>query len=130
MEKTRRAARHVTDIYGEALASVDLTGGQFSILVAVSMSGGATITPLAEGLGMDRTTLSRGLGPLERRGLIKLTNSKTDSRSRIVTLTPKGSRLLEKAIPLWEKAQTRVEASLTKSGLKALQGGLNQLSRV
>ncbi|HAB47752.1 MAG TPA: MarR family transcriptional regulator, partial [Lautropia sp.] len=51
----RSAARTVARIYDEALRSVALNNGQFSILVAVSAMQPVSIQGLGERLGMDRT---------------------------------------------------------------------------
>lgn len=127
MMKTRSAARRVTRLYEEAFAALNLTGGQFSILVATSLRQEAAISPLAEGLGMDRTTLSRALGPLERRGLVLLSQDPDDSRSRLVSITPDGAALLEQAVPLWRETQARLEEALTDLDPNVLRAGLNQL---
>ena len=127
MLRTRSAARRVTRLYEDAFAQLNLTGGQFSILVAAALRPEVAISPLAEGLGMDRTTLSRALGPLERRGLVRLEKDPDDSRSRRVSITPEGDALLKRAVPLWREAQTRLEASLTDLDPNALRAGLDQL---
>ena len=63
-------------------------------------------------LGVDRTTLTGALRPLERRGLLKIKVDSADRRSRIMTLTPKGRRLLVRAVPVWRKTHVAVEALL------------------
>lgn len=103
----RKATRVITQLYDEALRPTGLRATQFSLLVAVKMFGQITVTRLAKMGVMDRTTLTRNLKPLEKQGLIKI-ESGEDKRKRIVTLTPKGTETLAKALPLWEKAQARV----------------------
>jgi DNA-binding MarR family transcriptional regulator len=56
---------------------------------------------------MDRTTLTRNLKPLEKRGLVRVAEG-DDRRVRVVTLTPRGRGALAAALPLWKKAQERV----------------------
>lgn len=130
MQKTRRAARQLTAVYEDAFSAVGLTGGQFSILVAASIQDRAPITPFAESLGMDRTTLSRGLRPLERRGLIEIRQDEADGRTRVVTLTEEGRRVLEQALPLWAEAQARAEGALKSMALEPFQRGLAELGRL
>lgn len=130
MQRTRRAARQLTIAYEQVLKSVNLTGGQFSILVAISVHKRAAITPLAEGLGMDRTTLSRGLRPLDRRNLIEFHQDENDNRARVVSLTLQGESLLKEAIPLWEKAQTQIAETFAHDELKNLQQGLKALGQI
>jgi DNA-binding MarR family transcriptional regulator len=84
---------------------------QRSLLVALSLTGGAPLLRLAEELGLDRSTMTRNLAPLERDGLIASAPG-PDRRVRLVTLTDRGRRALVTALPLWEKAQRRVLAAL------------------
>lgn len=63
-------------------------------------------------LGVDRTTLTAALKPLKRRGLLKIKVDSADRRSRIMMLTPKGRRLLVRAVPVWRKTHVAVEALL------------------
>ena len=130
MQKSRKASRNITALYEAAFSELDLTGGQFSILVAVSLNQGAPLTPIANGLGMDRTTLTRALKPLERRALVEMKIAPTDSRARTIEVTAKGRALLNKAIPLWEDAQAQVIKQFSKSDLLSLQSGLGALGNV
>jgi DNA-binding MarR family transcriptional regulator len=49
---------------------------------------------------------------LERRGLVKITPDPEDRRSRLLILTPKGTRLLFSAVPTWESTHRELEALL------------------
>ena len=73
------------------------------------------MTPLASRLGMDRTTLTRTLKPLEQRGLIKFEDDKKDQRIRNIVITPQGIEAALAALPRWEKAQ--VSAGVLLDGL-------------
>jgi DNA-binding MarR family transcriptional regulator len=122
----RQASRAVTQIYDAALAPIGLTGNQFSLLTAISMMGEPTITRLGEGLVTDRTTLTRNLAPLERAGLVRIRTG-ADRRSRVVTMTPRGSERAARAYPLWKRAQAQVIRAL---GKPRWQGLLDHLSEV
>ena len=107
MQAVRRASRAITARYEQALAPVGLTAGQFSILVALSVRGddGVILGDLAGRLGMDRTTVTRAIAPLERDRLVRTRTAADDARKRLVMLARKGRATLEAAIPLWESAQ-------------------------
>lgn len=68
----RQATRKVSRRYDAALRPVKLNAGQFTMLAALLRPDPVTITTLADQLGIDRTTLSRDLKPLERRGSCRL----------------------------------------------------------
>jgi DNA-binding MarR family transcriptional regulator len=103
----RKAARAVTQFYDDALRESGLKSTQFSLLSAAAVAGTMPISRLAEEMAMDRTTLTRNLKPLENEGLLRVEAGK-DRRVRNVTVTPEGEALLEKAAPLWRKAQTQM----------------------
>jgi DNA-binding MarR family transcriptional regulator len=104
-----------------------LRGTQFSILVTLSFTGPQTVTKLSEHLVMDRTTLTRNLRPLEKQGLIKLEQGK-DLRVRTASMTSRGSKTLQKALPLWEKAQNQVIQKLGRKRFNALVSDLSEIT--
>ncbi|MDZ7601813.1 MAG: MarR family winged helix-turn-helix transcriptional regulator [Hoeflea sp.] len=122
----QRAARVVTRRFDEALRPVDLTTGQYSILVALQRQRPPGIGELATELAMDRTTLTKNLKPLERRGLLTVHTDPEDSRSRILALTETGMALLADAIPLWRQAQRATLTGL--AGPADLRASLRKLS--
>lgn len=101
----RRAARRVTRRYDLALRASGLTLGQFSTLTMIMGRGPIGLGDLAGRLGMDRTTLTRDIKPLERRGLIMRTVDPDDGRARNLVISADGRRTLDEAMPLWSKAQ-------------------------
>ncbi len=58
---------------------------------------------------MDRTTLTAALKPLERRGLVRVQKDPNDRRSRILVLTEKGTTLLARALPVWQRTHEEIE---------------------
>ncbi|HEU5072960.1 MAG TPA: MarR family winged helix-turn-helix transcriptional regulator [Polyangiaceae bacterium] len=105
--KLRQTSRALSRFYDEILEPSGLRGTQFSLLVALSLMGEAPLLRVADELGLDRTTMTRNLAPLERDGLVASVTG-PDRRVRLITLTEAGRRRLAKALPLWEKAQRRV----------------------
>ncbi len=103
----RKAARAVTQFYDDTLRDSGLKSTQFSLLAAAAAAGKAPISRLAEEMAMDRTTLTRNLKPLQAEGLLRI-EAGADRRVRNVAITPDGEALLEKALPMWRKAQTQM----------------------
>lgn len=105
----RRMARELTRLYEGRLRPHGLRATQFSVLAALSQKGPSTISELADALGLERTTLSRGAALLERNAWIGSTQSDLDARERVLSLTPAGLAKLEQAFPDWKAAQEMVE---------------------
>jgi DNA-binding MarR family transcriptional regulator len=123
----QRAARALARRFDEALRPVGLTNGQFSLLMALNRPTPAPMRAVASLLAMDRTTLTAALKPLERRGLVELRPDPRDRRSRLITLTPDGSSLLARAVPIWESTHRAVQA-LTDGDADRLRSQLLALS--
>ena len=97
----QRAARAIARRFDAAFRPLDLTNGQFSLLMSLNRPDPASMRSVVNLLAMDRTTLTAALKPLERRGLVTVTVDPADRRSRQLTLTPAGRRLLAAAAPIW-----------------------------
>ncbi|MFL2660703.1 MAG: MarR family winged helix-turn-helix transcriptional regulator [Alphaproteobacteria bacterium] len=105
--RMRKASRFVTQFYDQKLKLVGLRITQFSILSLIATDSKRTMMSIAEELLMDRTTLTRGLSILLKNGYIEQLKTK-DSRKKIMKLTDKGRRILDKAIPLWLEAEHQI----------------------
>src|SRR5262249_58200972 len=96
--KARTAARAITRAYDEALRPIGLRATQLAVLVAVAMDEAISINALAKLMGMDRTTLTRNLRPLEKDGLVRR-GIEGWRRSRVLQVTEKGRSRLREALP-------------------------------
>lgn len=126
---TRRATRLITQYYDKALAPSGLRSTQYSLLNALSMLGEASMQDMSIIMAMDRTTLTRNLSPLVKKGLVKVSVG-SDRRSRPITVTPKGKSALEKALPYWQEAQSHIIDTVGIEQWDAMMRGLHQISLI
>jgi DNA-binding MarR family transcriptional regulator len=124
----RRAARAVARRFDAALRPLDLTNGQFSLLMSLNRPDPPSIGSVSALLAMDRTTLTANLKPLERRGLVKVTVDDSDKRTRRLALTPAGRALLVAAGPVWRRTHSAIDRFLTGSCPDRLRADLRALS--
>ena len=124
----QRAARALARRFDRALRPAGLTNGQFSLLMSLNRPEPAEMRNVASLLGMDRTTLTAALKPLQRRRLLKMTVDPADRRARVMTLTPEGRRVLVRAIPIWRKTHAAVEALLSAGDPDRLRKNLRAIS--
>jgi DNA-binding MarR family transcriptional regulator len=122
----RAASRVITQIFDDTLKPSGLQITQFAVLVGVHIMDTPSISILAKGLVMDRTTLTRSLRPLESEGYIKIISG-DDKRTRFVKLTAKGKSAIDKTLPYWEKAR---EIVAKEFGEKNLGGLIKDLENV
>jgi DNA-binding MarR family transcriptional regulator len=108
----RRATRIVTQRYDAALRPFGIRATQLPILTAAASGAGVPLTPLAERLGMERTTLLRNLRPLLRRGLVDVRRAAGHRHDELFG-TAKGRGLLARAYPAWRGVQDEVRTRLS-----------------
>lgn len=109
--RLRMLNRVVTNIYDDALRSLDLKVSQMNILVAAAKMGTARPIEVCEYLHLDVSTLSRNVERMKVRGWLEVVPEE-DGRSQPFRLTAQGRKLLEKAIPAWSEAQRQVKKVL------------------
>jgi DNA-binding MarR family transcriptional regulator len=124
----QRAARAVARRFDDAFRPLGLTNGQFSLMMSLNRPEPPSMTSVASLLAMDRTTLTAALKPLHRRALLKVTADSADRRARLMTLTPKGRRLLARAVPIWKSTHLAIESLLRDRDPDRLRNDLRALS--
>lgn len=118
----RKATRVLADLFDDALRPHGLKGTQFTLLAALRLAEGGTLGHLAGVLGMDRTTLTRNLAPLERDGLVARRPG-GDRRQRRLELTAAGERRLAEAYGAWRETQEEIRERLGEESWSALMAG-------
>ncbi len=122
--KTRRAARAVTRRYNQLLRPFDLQCTQVSLLYAVAAGGFDSISEMADQQAMERSTLTRNLQLLRKRGLI-CSEQEGQGRPQRFELTPQGAHLLEVTIPLWQQAQDTLRQEWGEEDWSVIQSSLS-----
>ena len=97
-------------LYDEALRDLGIEMSQMPVLAAFAIRGerGFQVTEVARALVMDRTSVTRAIRPLERRGLLRVARSPDDARSKIVLITRAGERTVRAAYPRWQRTTQRI----------------------
>lgn len=124
----QRAARALARRFDDVLRPFGITNGQFSLLMALNRPQPPPMGPVASLLAMDRTTLTAALKPLQRRGLVEVSQDPSDRRSRILALTEKGQKLLASAVPVWESTHREIEQLIPNESPDDLRKSLQALS--
>jgi DNA-binding MarR family transcriptional regulator len=120
----RKATRAVSSLFDAAMRPTGLRHSQFGLLVALALAEEATVSKLARLMDLDRTTMTRNLAPLERRGLVASAAS-DDARNRVIRLTESGRDTLAATLPIWARVQARIVDGLGDARWKGLLGDLH-----
>jgi DNA-binding MarR family transcriptional regulator len=124
----RRTTRIVTQRYDAALRPFGLRATQLPILTAAATGDGVRLAPLADSLGMDRTTLLRNVRPLVRRHLVDVRRA-AGHRHDELRATAKGRALLARVYPAWRGVQDEMRAQVPDSAWRLALRDLGQSVR-
>jgi DNA-binding MarR family transcriptional regulator len=115
----RRTSRALTQLYEEALRPLGLRATQLTILQVLSRAGELSQGHLGNMLAMDSTSLTRTLAIMGRQGWITERRGE-DRRERWLRLARGGETQLRRALPVWEKVQSRLRRKLGEQAWKNL----------
>jgi len=93
-------SKEIVRKYKPFLDEVDLTYTQYIVMMVVWEDEQVSVKEMGKKLFLDSGTLTPVLKTLEKKGLIERTRSKEDERNLIVTLTPSGKALKDKAVEI------------------------------
>lgn len=109
--RLRLVNRVVTNLYDEALRPLGLKLSQGNILAVTAKFGVVRPAEVCNLLQLDTSTLSRTVERMVSNGWLEILSDE-DGRLHPFRLTDQGKRLMEKAIPAWEKAQSKARTLL------------------
>ena len=124
--RLRLVNRVVTTIYDDALRPLGLKVSQLNILIVTAKLGLARPAQVCDILQLEASTLSRNVKPLQANGWLEVVPH-ADARAQPFRLTPRGQRLIEKAVPAWEAAQRQATALLGDKGIGMLDRAARKL---
>ena len=126
--RLRLLNRVVTNLYDDALRPLGLKASQLNVLIVTAKLGLARPAQVCDVLQLDTTTLSRNVKRMQQKGWLEVVPEE-DARLQPFRLTPRGRRLIEKAIPAWEEAQRRASELLGDEGMALLNKAARKLGK-
>lgn len=115
----RRASRVVTQHYEASFRGTGLRATQFTVLATLVQTGPLPLSALAVTLGLERTSLTRNLMPLQKKGFVNTVGDK-DQRVRCIAITKKGQAAAVAGLGAWNEAQSTVGETLRRTGVRQL----------
>ncbi|MFU2315218.1 MarR family winged helix-turn-helix transcriptional regulator [Rahnella sp. PCH160] len=116
-------------VYRKLLGQLNLTYPQYLVMLVLWQRDEVTVSDIGEKLFLDSATLTPLLKRLEVAGLLIRQRAKADERQVIITLTPEGKALREKAQSIPEAIFCATECNMDeiislKQQLEVLRGHL------
>lgn len=127
--QARSAARAITDLYDRTLEPSGLRLTQVAILGAIHQRASITMQELAAELGLDPSTMTRTLRPLEDAGWVEIRTG-DDRRAKELALSVTGRAKLRECGVLWDRAQRTLRDSLGATVFDRLVADLAKVNRI
>ncbi len=124
--RLRMLNRVVTNIYDDAMRPLGVKASQLSILVATGKFGLARPADVCDRLQLDTSTLSRNVERMKVNGWLEVVED-DDGRAQPFRLTSKGRRLLERALPAWEKSQKKVKELIGADAISSIHDAVGRI---
>ena len=127
--RLRLLNRVVTNLYDDALRPLDLKVSQLNLLVVTAKLGLAQPAKVCDILQLDTSTLSRNVERMRAKGWLEAVPGE-DARTQPFRLTAQGRKLLERAIPAWERIQRRATQFLGDDWIALFGEAASKLRRL
>jgi DNA-binding MarR family transcriptional regulator len=124
--EVKKLSRLLGRIYDAALAPTGVSITQLSVLRVIARLPNETMARIAEALEMDRTTFYRAVTPMLRDGWLKPSEG-ADARSKSISFTIEGKRVLAQAEKQRKAVQKEVVSAYGNAASSALFADLEKL---
>lgn len=118
------------DMYIEdqlTVKNIPLSRLQFVFLLNISRNEGETQGCLAQMVARDKTTFTRNMSTLEKKGLIMRKSSSQDKRSKQIYLTDSGKDFLDRSKPIIEEIMEMIEEGISADERTAFIDTINKI---
>lgn len=126
---TIAAARRRLRLYDAKLRPFGVTAQQFWLLAAIRFYPGEPVATLAQRVFLDRTSLTRNLDLLERKGLARRVSG-TSGNARLCELTEPGNTVLDRLLPTWQRSRSELVQGLSDEEIETYLRVARHLSQV
>ena len=109
-----KGANNVNNTLNKKLNPYNIAIEQRATLEIIKFESNVNQTTIANLLGKDKTTISRSLNSLEKKGFIKKSETIGDKRSNKIELTAEGEIILDSTINEVKSFRELLNAKLTK----------------
>ncbi|MCI2069017.1 MAG: MarR family transcriptional regulator [Bacilli bacterium] len=109
-------------------SDIGIQGTQGRIMSLVYSGKALTPISIAQQMRLTRATVTEHLNELEKRGYILKTPSKTDKRSKVIRLAPKGKKAEEEILKKIAVFEEELSALFTPEELKQFGNFLSRIS--
>jgi DNA-binding MarR family transcriptional regulator len=115
------ALRNLDQVYGKAIAPLDLTVIECYLLQALYQKDGQHATNLAHSIGRAPTSFTPILDKLANKELIERRPDPADRRAIYIHLAPKGKKLQKAILASFNEVESRIKDSFSSENWNAFE---------
>lgn len=104
-----------------------LSNSQIELLACATYGDFQTSTELAQKLCMSKANLTGLITRLEEKGLIKREISEEDARSKLITVTPRGQKLINEIVPEFMNLFSKILEDIPSKEKQSLEKNLKMI---
>lgn len=127
--RINKVANNMNTQLNKMLAKYDIAVEQRATLEIIKFEKDVKQTTIAQLLGKDKTTISRSLNVLEKKGLIFKDEIQNDKRIKVIKLTPKGEEVLEMTQESMNQFREKLHTSLQTHEILFLFNTLDKIDK-
>ncbi|WP_044419081.1 MarR family winged helix-turn-helix transcriptional regulator [Halarcobacter anaerophilus] len=126
--RVAQTASKINQSLTKALKDYDIASEQRVILDLIDQDSSISQNELSQALGKDKTTISRTLDAIEKKGYILREQTRDDKRFKIISLTVSGKKVLEETKPIIESLRSYFISDFSEDEVETINRLLNKIS--
>ena len=115
---SERLQRDVSRVYREQ--KLEFHARWFPVAYLLTQNSPMSVTAIADALGLTHPAVNQIAAEMARRGLLTSRKDKDDERRRLLSLTPKGRRVVRDLQPLWDAVEKCTRQLIREAGYDLL----------
>ena len=112
-----------------AQAGIDLTAEQWGAMLLLWNEDGRKQQEIAQGLALEKSTVSRLIDGLEKHGFAIRTQDPDDSRQKLIVLTDKGREMRDESVQIAHSLLAEAQSGITDAELFLCRDVLGRVLR-
>ena len=116
--KINQTANKINNKFNTLLQKYDIAPEQRAALEIIKYEKEVNHTKIANILAKDKTTISRTLASLEKKGFIL--KKQINKRTNLIELTPQGEKILEESVLIVKEFRKKVSSNLDENEIKKI----------
>ena len=119
-----------TNYMNSYLKKMDLTLSQTRVLLVLALNNGVSIDYLAEKANIGKSSVTKSVKILEKKGFLTKEIDSEDNRRKVVKITKKGKEIQKAALQIYDEIEESIISKIGENEIKTLKKQLIALDEL